>query len=186
MILRKNHLFLLLALFGIGVMTRYVFRDINLDLDLLRESLENMPVVVMENLEFEREISGELWQVRVPLAERRDEMVEVRSVDVRRRLADGKEWFFLGSRGVYSEAAESADLTRLLGTLETDARVLNLESPGLSWTRSENVFLFPMGLSIYDAEFILETDLASLDASGVMALDKGAVVRWKKLTSESE
>jgi len=180
MVIKKSHLFLLLALFGIGVMVRYVFRDINLDLDLLRESLENMPVVVMENLEFEREISGELWQVRVPVAERRDKMIELHSMDVRRKLADGKEWFFLGSRGVYSEAAESADVTRLLGTLETGARVLNLESPFLSWSRSENVFLFPMGLSIYDAELILETELASLDAQGVMELNNG-VIRWRKI-----
>jgi len=183
---KKSHLFLLLALLGVGIMARYVIKDYNLDLDLLRDSLKNLPVMVMENLEFEREISGELWQVRIPLAERRDEMIEVRSVDVRRMLADGKEWFFMGARGVYSEAAESADLTRLLGTLETDTRMLNLESPSLSWSRSENIFLFPMGLTIYDAEFILETDLASIDASGVIALNKGAVVRWKKAYSEPE
>jgi len=179
MVIRKGHLFLFLTFFGIGVMVRYVFRDINLDLALLRESLENMPTVVMENLEFERDISGELWQVRVPVAERRDGMIELRSVDVRRRLADGKEWFFLGSSGLYSETAESADLTRLLGTLETDTRVLNLESPFLSWSRNENVFLFPRGLSLYDAELILETKLASLDARGIMELNEG-VIRWKK------
>ena len=181
MVIRKSHLFLLLTLFSIGVMVRYVFRDISLDLDLLRESLENMPAVVMENLEFERGISGELWLVRIPLAERRNEMIEIRSVDVRRRLADGKEWFFRGARGLYSESAESADLVGLLGTLETDSLVMNLESPSVSWSKSENVFLFPKGLSLYDAEFILETDLASFDVSGVIAFNEGAVIRWRKL-----
>jgi len=179
MVIRKGHLVLFLMLFGIGIMARYVFMDINLDLELLRKSLENMPVVVLENLEFEREISGGLWRVQVPVAERRDGMIELSSVDVRRRQADGKEWFFMGSRGLYSETAESADVTLLFGTMETNARVLNLESPLLSWSKNENVFLFPKGLSIYDAELILETDLASLDAQGVMELNKG-VIRWRK------
>ena len=161
-------------------MARYVFSDINLDLDLLRKSLENMPTVVLENLEFEREISGDMWWVRIPLAQRRDDMVEVHSVDVRRRLEDGNEWYFMGSRGFYSETAESADLTGLLGTFETDERVLNLESPFLSWSRNTEVFLFPRGLILYDAEFLLETELASLDASGVVALNEGAVIRWRK------
>ena len=177
---KKGHLFLLLALFSIGVMARYVFSDINLDLDLLRKNLENMPVVVVENLEFEREISGALWHVRVPMARRLDNIVEVHSMDVLRRLADGKEWFFKGSRGFYSESAGSADVTALLGTLETDTRVLNLESPFLSWSNNEEVFLFPKGLILYDAEFLLETKAASLDTSGVISLYEGAVIRWKK------
>ena len=170
-----------LALFTLGVMVRYVFRDINLDLDLLRESLENMPTVVVENLAFEREIEGDLWQVRIPLAKRQNNMVEILSMDVLRKLADGKEWFFMGSRGFYSETAESADLAGLLGTLETNARVLNLESPYLSWSRNADVFLFPRGITVYDAEFSLEADLASIDASGVMALNEGAVIRWKSI-----
>ena len=169
-------------LFSIGVMVRYVFSDINLDLDLLRGSLENMPVVVVENLEFEREISGDLWQVRIPLAKRRDDIVEVLSVDVLRKLADGKEWYFRGTRGLYSEKAASADLIGLLGTLETDERVFNLESPFLSWSNDTNIFLFPKGLTIYDAEFFLKTDLASVDVSGVVALNDGAVIQWKKTT----
>ena len=178
--LRKTHLVLLLMLFfAAGVMGMYVFSDINLDVDMLRESLENIPVVVLENIEFEREIAHDLWQVRIPLAERRNEMIEAHSVNVRRRLADGKEWFLTGSRGFYSETTESADLTELFGTLETDTRVLNLESPFLSWSRSEDIFLFPMGLIAYNTEFFLETDLASIDATGVMTFNEGAVIRWR-------
>jgi len=179
---KKSRLFLLLTLFSIGVMAGYVFKDIKLveELDLLRENLGNMPVVVVENLVFEREIAGELWYVRVPMARRLNNMVEVRSMDVLRKFADGKEWFFMGSRGFYSETAESADVIMLLGTLETDARVLNLESPLLSWANSEDVFLFPKGLILYDAEFLLETKAASLDTSGVISLYEGAVIRWRK------
>jgi hypothetical protein len=184
--IRKNLVVLLMSLFCVGLMVRYAFRDIRLDVDILRESLERMPQLILENLEFEREISGDLWQVRVPLVERhegREPPIEVRSVDVR-RLADDREWYFWSARGFYSEEAESADLLSLLGTLETGARVLNLESPWLSWSRDENVFLFPRGLTIYDAEFILQSDTASIDASGVVLLDKGGVIRWRKPPEE--
>ncbi|MDR1979652.1 MAG: hypothetical protein LBQ42_13035 [Synergistaceae bacterium] len=177
--IKKSFLVLAMAIFCVGLLARYAFRDIRLDVDLLRESLERMPGLVLENLEFEREISGDLWRVRVPLVERRDDKIEVRSVDVR-RLTDGREWYFWGARGFYSEKAESADLLSLLGTLETDTRVLNLESPWLSWSRDENEFLFPRGLTIYDAEFILQSDAASVDASGTVLLGKGGVIRWRK------
>jgi hypothetical protein len=177
--IKKNFVALTMAVFCVGLLVRYAFRDIRLDVDLLKESLERMPGVVLENLEFEREISGDLWRVRVPLMERRDDAVTVRSADVR-RLTRGREWYFLGARGLYSEKAESADLFSLLGTLETDSRVLNLESPWLSWSRDENVFLFPKGLTLYDAEFILQSNAASVDMSGVVLLDKGGVIRWRK------
>jgi hypothetical protein len=180
--IRKGFVVLGMALFCAGLMARYAFRDIRLDVDILRESLERMPQLILENLEFEREVSGDLWRVRVPLVERREgkeAKIEVRSVDVR-RLTDGREWYFWSARGFYSEKAESADLLSLLGTLETDTRVLNLESPWLSWSKDENVFLFPKGLTIYDAEFILQSDAASIDVSGVVLLDKGGVIRWRK------
>ncbi|MDR1620788.1 MAG: hypothetical protein LBS00_00260 [Synergistaceae bacterium] len=177
--IRKGLAVLSMAVLCAGLLARYAFRDIRLDTDILRESLEKMPGVVLENLEFEREISGDLWRVRVPLTERRDGTITIRSADVR-RLSRGREWYFLGARGFYSEKAESADLFSLLGTLETDTRVLNLESPWLSWSKDENVFLFPKGLTIYDAEFILQSDAASVDVSGIVLLDKGGVIRWRK------
>jgi hypothetical protein len=178
--IRKRLFVALLAFFGVGLLAGYVFRDIRLDVELLRESIERMPSLVLENLEFEQEMSGDLWQVRVPLAERRDERIEVRSMDVRRLLADGKEWYFQSGWGVYSEKGASADLTSLRGTLETDTRVLNWESPRLSWSREENVFLFPKGIKVYDVEFLLESELASIDEKGVILLDKGGTVKWMK------
>ena len=178
---KKKRLFWFLAPLAIGVMVRYVFSDINLDLDLLRKGLENMPVVVVENLEFEREISGELWLVRTPLAKRRNDIIEFHSMGARRRLANGKEWFLTSLSGIYSETTESADLNDLSGIIETDAHVFSFESPFLSWSKNENLFLFPRGLIIYDAELFLETDLASFDESGIIALNEGAVIRWRKI-----
>jgi hypothetical protein len=186
--LKKSFVVLLAVLFGIGLLARYAFRDIALDVDILRKSLENMPALVLENLEFEREISGDLWQVRIPLAERRSGSVEVRSIDVTRRMQNGKEWYFRSAAGFYSEKAGSADLVALLGTLETDSRVLNLESPYLSWIPSGaegSGFFFPRGLLIYDSEFLLTADVASIDEEGVILLDRGGVIKWKNGTRET-
>ena len=177
--IKKGFVSLLIAIFCVGLLVRYVFRDIRLNVDLLRESLEKIPMMALENLEFEREIAGDFWQVRIPLVERRDDMIMIRSVDVH-RLSRGREWYFRSAQGLYSEKAESADLFSLLGTLETNSRVLNLESPRLSWSKDENVLVFPKGLTLYDAEFILQSDAASIDISGVVLLDKGGVIRWKK------
>jgi hypothetical protein len=188
--IKKSHAALLAVLFGAGLLARYAFRDISLDVDLLRESLQRIPSVILENLEFEREISGDLWQVRVPLAERRDGRVEVRSLDVSRRMENGREWYFRSALGFYAEEAGSADLIALLGTLETDSRVLNLESPYLSWTGPETEgrvsdFFFPRGLLLYDSEFLLTADVASIDEKGVILLDRGGVIKWTKGMGDS-
>jgi hypothetical protein len=178
--IKKSFIFLTLAVFCVGLMVRYALRDISLDVDLLREGLERMPGLLLENLEFEREISGDFWRVQIPWAQRSGGRVEVRSFDVHRRIADGGEWYFRSARGVYSEEAASVDLGPLLGTLATGVRVLNLESPRLFWSRDGSDFLFPEGLTIYDAEFILRADVASLDASGTVLLDRGGVIRWTR------
>lgn len=178
--IRKGLLGLFLICFGIVVLVRYVMRDLRLDVDLLREGLLRMPGIVMENLEFDREISGDRWRVRLPLAERLGERVTVRSIDIRRRLASGGEWYFFGAHGVYSNDERAAELRGLLGTLETPTRVLNLESPELRWREEQGEFRFPSGLTLYDDEFVLRASEASMDESGVVLLDKGGTVIWTK------
>lgn len=177
---RRGVLGLLIACLGVGILVRYVMRDLRLDVDLLRESLMRMPGIVMENLEFDREISGDRWIVRLPFAEKRDEQAIVRSIDIRRRIGSGGEWYFFGAHGVYSHDERTAAIQDLLGTLETPDRVLNLESPGLEWRESRNEFFFPQGFTLYDDEFALRTLEASLDESGVMLLEKGGTVTWTK------
>ena len=166
---RRGLLALLLACLGIALLVRYVMRDLSLDVDLLREGLLHMPGIVMENLEFDREVSGDRWRVRLP-----------RSVDIRRRMGSGGEWYFFGARGVYSHDERAASIEGLLGTLETPTRVLNLESPRLDWREAGGEFSFPLGLTLYDDEFVLRTSEASMDESGVVVLEKGGTVTWTK------
>jgi len=177
---RRGLLALLLACLGIALLVRYVMRDLSLDVDLLREGLLHMPGIVMENLEFDREVSGDRWRVRLPLAEKRGEQVMVRSVDIRRRMGSGGEWYFFGAQGVYSNDERAASIKGLLGTLETPTRVLNLESPRLDWREAGGEFSFPLGLTLYDDEFVLRTSEASMDESGVVVLEKGGTVTWTK------
>ena len=177
---RRGLLALLLACLGIALLVRYVMRDLSLDVDLLREGLLHMPGVVMENLEFDREVSGDRWRVRLPLAEKLGERVMVRSVDIRRRTESGGEWYFFGAQGVYSNDERAASIEGLLGTLETPTRVLNLESPRLDWREAGREFSFPLGLTLYDDEFVLRTSEASMDESGVVVLEKGGTVTWTK------
>jgi hypothetical protein len=175
------------AILCVGWLARYVARDINLNVDILRMSLEKMPAIIIENLDFEREISGDVWRAHIPRAARADGVVEVASIDVTRLAEDGKEWYFKSASGLYSEKTGSADLCGLLGTLETDTRVLNLESSrllfsGYGVSRDENdySFLFPDGLVVYDAEILVTAEVAKLNRDGVILLEKGGVIKWKK------
>ena len=85
--MKRRHRILLGILFlGFAVLVRYAMRDMHLDVDLLREGLMRMPGLVMENLQMEREVSGDLWQVRVPYLDQEKDLVTIRSLDVRRQL----------------------------------------------------------------------------------------------------
>ena len=169
-----------LLFLGFVVLVRYAMRDMQLDVDLLREGVARMPGVVMENIQLERAVSGDMWRVRVPVLERLGDAVSVRSVDVRRSLSSGGEWYFFGSEGVYSHDVKAARLRGLLGTLETSGRVWNLESAELCWVEERSEFTFPEGLILYDQEFFLKTAEASMDESGLVLLEKGGSLQWTR------
>ena len=177
---------LLLALLILGIcrLVQYAIHDSNLDIDLLRESLINMPGVAMENIRFSRVISGDLWQIRLPYLEQRDEAVNFLSVDVKRTLSGDKgQWTFFGQSGtvlVRSNDAKTASVSGLYGTLQDPQRTWTLESPKLTWQEKNNTITFPEGLVIHDREFHLSTPMASADDSGVILLQHGGVIKWSK------
>jgi len=174
-------IFLLALFIGIIILARYAMRDMNLNVDLLRESLMKMPGIVMENIQFSREVSGDLWRVKIPYLERDGNLFSVKSLDVTRKISnDNGEWNFIGDEGIYSYDQQIASVTGLHGRLDTKERVLNLESPKLNWAQENNTFLFPDGLVMYDSEFLLRTPLASMDNSGVILLEQGGVIQWVK------
>ncbi|MBQ7219588.1 MAG: hypothetical protein IJS28_01265 [Synergistaceae bacterium] len=167
--------------FGLVVLVRYAMRDMQLDVDLLRESLLNMPGLVMENIQMSREISGDMWRVRLPYLDREGSTVHLRSLDVRRHLSGDKgEWYFFGREGIYSHDIKAASITGLLGTLNSDSRTWNLESTRLDWQEGRDSLVFPEGLTIYDDELRVRTPQASIDKSGVILLEKGGVIQWVK------
>ncbi len=165
---------------GFFVLVRYAMRDMRLDVNLLREGLMRMPGLVMENLQMEREVSGDLWRVHVPYLDREKDLVTIRSLDVRRQLREGGEWYFFGAEGVYSHDEGRAIVRGVLGTLETRERMWNLEGPELHWDNQSREFTFPAGLTLYDSEFSLVTPKASMDEAGVVLLEKGGSIQWTR------
>ncbi|MDR1741294.1 MAG: hypothetical protein LBR38_05535 [Synergistaceae bacterium] len=185
----KKRLIVVLVLLGVAVMVQYVFRDIELGDALLREALEHMPGVVMENLEFEREVSGDLWQVSIFRAERRAGVVTLTSVDVSREpvsSGDDQRWRVFGDYGVYSEAGESGDLFRPRGVLEFDGRPIDFSGPRLSYARVEGEasLSFPDGILLSGDDISISADAARVDRSGVIFFDRGGVLRWTTQTKE--
>ncbi|MBR0151919.1 MAG: hypothetical protein IJP89_11215 [Synergistaceae bacterium] len=172
---------LLLSSLILVVLVRYAIRDMNLDVDLLRESLLNMPGVVMENIRLSREISGDIWRVQIPYLDRDGETINMKSLDIVREISGDKgEWKFFGHSGTYSHDVKAASITGLQGTLDENGRSWELESPKLTWTEESGSLVFPEGLVVYDGEFMLRSPLASMDTSGVILLQHGGVIKWLK------
>ena len=172
----------LLSLFiGLLVIVSYARRDMQLNVDLLRDSLMHMPALIMENIQLARVVSGDIWRVKVPYLDREGDTVRMRSLDIRRQISgDKREWYFFGKDGLYSHDKKIATVTGILGTLETDTRTLNLESTRVNWKEGVDSLVFPEGLTIFDDELMLKTPLASIDKSGVILLEQGGVIQWVK------
>ncbi len=174
-------IFMSLIGFGIIILVRYALSDMELDVDLLRESLMNMPGIVMENIKFSREFSGDIWSARIPYLDRDGDTVNFKSVDLKRELSGDKGvWSFFGQSGTYSHDVKTAEISGLTGSIEDKKRTWTLESPKLTWQEKNNTFTFPEGLTIFDGEFLLRTPLASTDSSGVILLEHGGVIKWSK------
>ena len=179
--LSRPRIIMCLLFFGLVALVRYAIRDMQLDVDLLRESLLNMPGLVMENIQMSREISGDLWLVRVPYLDREGSTVHLKSLDIRRQLSGDKgEWYFFGHDGVYSQDQRTASITELTGTLQEDARTWYLESNRLDWQEDTTYLFFPEGLTMLGDELLIRTPAASIDKSGVILLEKGGVIQWVK------
>ena len=177
----KGKILIFVLFIGIFILVRYAMRDMNLDIDLLRESIMNMPGLVMENIQFSRNVSGDMWRVKIPYLEREEDTISIKSLDVRRELSGDKgEWSFFGREGNYYHEIKEASLNGLSGTLQNDERTWLLESDKLNWKEENNTFIFPEGLLIYDSEFLLRTPKASMDKSGVILLEQGGVIKWLK------
>ena len=164
----------------LAVLVRYAMRDMNLNVDLLREGLMRMPGLVTENINLERTISEDLWRVHVPYLERDGAKITVRSLDITRRIKEGGEWYFFGAEGFYDNTEKTARVRGLVGTLNSVTRVWNLESPELLWLENNGEFVFPNGMTVYDDEFLLNASKASMDAEGSVLLEEGGSLQWTK------
>lgn len=166
---------------GLVVLVRFAMRDMELNVDLLRESIMKVPAVVMENIQLSREVSGDMWRVKIPYLDRDGDLVNVKSLDIRRHISGDKgEWYFFGGEGVYSHDVKEASIKGLLGTLADENRTWNLEGKRLNWKEKNNTFIFPEGLVLYDEELSLNAPYASMDNNGVILLDHGGVIQWLK------
>lgn len=166
---------------GLVVLVRFAMRDMELNVDLLRESIMKVPAVVMENIQLSREVSGDMWRVKIPYLDRDGDLVNVKSLDIRRHISGDKgEWYFFGGEGVYSHDVKEASIKGLLGTLADENRTWNLEGKRLNWKEKNNTFIFPEGLVLYDEELSLNAPYASMDNSGVILLQHGGVIQWLK------
>lgn len=170
-----------LMFIALVVLVDFARRDMNLDVDVLRQSLMNMPGMVMENIQMTREISGDLWSVKVPFLQQEGSTLSMRSIDITRTMSgDRGEWYFFGRDAVFSSDIMEVSINRLLGTIEGTSRTWNLESRRLDWKDQENALVFPEGLTIYDSELMLQAPQASIDRSGVILLQRGGVIKWIK------
>ena len=173
-------IFMCLLFLGLVALVRFAMRDMELDVDLLRESLMNTPGITIENIHMKREISGDLWQVQIPSLSREDEQIIAHSLDINRTIKNGGQWYFFCKEAYYFYDKGLAKVKGLLGTISsTDGRkVFNLESSFLEWFDMN--FNFPEGLIFYDNEFLLKTNFASMDRNGVIILEKGVEIQWQK------
>ncbi len=163
------------------LVVRSARKDLKLDVDLLRASLSKIPTLIMENIQISREISGDLWSVKIPyMGQEHGNYAFMRSLDIKRKIAgDAGEWEFFGREGIYSHDEKAAEASDLIGKMEERDQKWMLNTPKVYWKDGKEELIFPDGLKIYNDEITVETPFASVDKNGVILLRRGGIIKWQ-------
>jgi hypothetical protein len=168
-----------LAVAVIFFLAFYVRRDMGLKPDL---TLEALPDVSVENLDFRRVIGSREWHLKASRAEHDEGLIKafLMEIDVT-EPESGKGMRLNAARGEFAEKAEknySLEARSLDGILLLDGRSMDFLAPSANYERSTDIWSFNEGIELWDDESLIKGGAAVIDSNGVLAIRKGAYASW--------
>ncbi|MDR1482502.1 MAG: LPS export ABC transporter periplasmic protein LptC [Synergistaceae bacterium] len=166
-------IFIVLAALGVFYLRR--------DLDLRRViSTDNLPDIVVENLDFRRVIDGRDWRVTAKTAAHDSGLITANSIDIFVAEGDSGEAarFYAGS-GEFAEKTDDVVLYSVRGALTARGRSLDVLAPRADYSNANKIWTLSGGVSLQDNEAKLKGETAKISLEGVVSIDTEVEARWK-------
>ena len=152
-------------------------RDLNLIVNL---SAEDLPDVMVENLDFRRVIDGRDWRVRARTAAHDSGSITAGSIDILVTERDsGEAARFHALSGEIAEDSGDAALYGVRGALAARGRSLDVSAPRADYSGADKIWALSGGVLVQDHEVRLKGDTARISLEGVLSIDTEVEARWK-------
>ena len=173
----KKILLLLLAGAGIAIFAYGAVQDLSLDLKAGKIPA-GIPDSVLENIDLDREINGDLWKANVGKVERGKDWATLYSISVDVERVNGQLWTLRAPEGLYLEKEQTAEISRPRGTMSGGGVAFRYAAPLARWNRETGRILFPEGFEASGDLGRFQAEYMELLPEGIMEADKGASIQW--------
>jgi hypothetical protein len=145
-----------------------------------RVKFEDLPDVLVENLDFMRTIGNREWRLRAVSAENDSGLIKVKGMYVNVREPDSlREIAINAADGEFMEGASSFGARSVDGVVFLGDRSMDISAPTVSYDSLADMWSFEDGVELWDDDSFIRGGRAALASGGVLSLDKGAYARWK-------
>jgi hypothetical protein len=152
-----------------------------IDLDLPKNTpVQNMPDILVENLNFSRVISGRKWQVNARGAEREADTIRADNMEIKvSSPEDERNSVLRASSGEFSEASSKVWLREVSGFLLHKGRSIDITAPAVAYDSSSDMWFFSEGIQLSDDSTLITGGTAKINQEGVYIIGRGATACWK-------
>ncbi len=173
----KKILLLLIGAVGIAFFAYGAVRDMALDLKAGKIPA-GIPDSILENIDLDREINGDLWKANVGKVERGKDWATLYTITVDVERANGQLWTLRAPGGKYLEKEMTAEIFHPTGTMTDGVVAFRYAAPLARWNRESGKILFPEGFEASGDLGRFQAHYMELLPEGIMEADKGASIQW--------
>ena len=137
-----------------------------------------IPDSVLENIDLDREINGDLWKANIGKVERGKDWAVLYAISVDVERANGQVWTLRSPEGQYLEQDQTAEISRPTGNRTGGGGAFRYAAPLARWNQNTGKILFPEGFEASGDMGAFQAEYMELLPEGIMEADKGASIRW--------
>ncbi|MDO4988138.1 MAG: hypothetical protein Q4E17_03820 [Synergistes sp.] len=154
----------------------YLWHDLRLAYNFTKE----LPDIVVENIEIEREIKGRKCKLSAPYVEHRKGTVYAKSVDIRISEAEGKTTEAKAASGKFVRDTNNASLGKVEGFYKDREKVCAFSSGAAEYNAESGVWKFSEGVMLDNGSVVVEGEKGSYNnEDGICHITGGGVVTWR-------
>jgi hypothetical protein len=155
----------------------FLMRDLGLPLSITSVRL---PDVIVENIDFRREIDGREWHVVARTAEHDSGRIRADSLRVHVSEPEaGRSAELEAVSGEFTQDGGDVLLYSLEGVVVTPDRSIDVIAPRAFYGGSEKIWTLDGGVTLRDGSSYMKGGSARIDPDGVVSIDKGVEARWR-------